>query len=116
MRAYVVATALVLAGSLNPAAGSEDLAPNRSPDRVVVYRGSEGSHASPIAVYRGSAAPPGYLSAPASFAGPDTEPVGGRHIWFVDRANDRLTNCRAWNTTMIGQRRIVCTPSRRLPD
>lgn len=116
MRAYVVATALVLACSLNPAVGSEDLASARGPNTVVVYRGSGGSHASPIAVYRGSAAPPGYLSPSESTAEPDTEPVGGSQIWFIDRANDRLTNCRAWNTTMIGQRRIVCTRSRRLPD
>lgn len=102
MRVHVVATALVLLIPLVPAAASEDLAPARRPDAVTVHRGS--------------AIAPGYLSPPASATAPETEAVGGRRIWFVDRANDRLVNCRAWNTTVIGQRRIVCTPSRRLPD
>jgi hypothetical protein len=102
MRVHVIATALALLIPLVPAAASEDLAPARSPDAV--------------AVHRGSAIAPGYLSTPASVAAPETESVGGRQIWFVDRANDRLVNCRAWNTTVIGQRRIICTPSRRLPD
>ena len=101
MRVHVIATALTLLAPLAPAAASEDLAPARSPDAVTVHRGS--------------AIAPGYLSTPASAAS-ETESVGGRQIWFVDRANDRLVNCRAWNTTVIGQRRIVCTPSRRLPD
>ena len=102
MRLLVTATALTLLAPLVPAAASEDLAPARSPDAVTVHRGS--------------AIAPGYLSAPALAAAPETESVGGRQIWFVDRANDRLVNCRAWNTTVIGQRRIICTPSRRLPD
>lgn len=116
MRAYVVVMVLVLAASLDPAASSEDLAAVAGSGTVAVYRGSDRNNASPIAVYRGSAAPPGHLTAAASSAVPDAQSVGGRQIWFVDRGNDRLTNCRAWNTTMIGQRRIVCTPSRRLPD
>ena len=100
MRVHLVALALLI--PLAPAVASEDLAPVRSPDAVTVHRGS--------------AIAPGYLSAPALAAAPETESVGGRQIWFVDRANDRLVNCRAWNTTVIGQRRIICTPSRQLPD
>jgi hypothetical protein len=115
MRAYVVITVVFLATPLNPAVGSEDLAPVRGSDTVAVYRGSERSNAPPIAIYRGSAAPPRYLTA-ATSAASDAQTVGGRQIWFIDRGNDRLTNCRAWNTTMIGARRIVCTPSRRLPN
>ena len=102
MRLLVTATALALLAPLAPAVASEDLAPVRSPDAVTVHRGS--------------AIAPGYLSTPASAAAPETQSVGGRQIWFVDRANDRLVNCRAWNTTVIGQRRIICTPSRQLPD
>ncbi|MGD9509396.1 MAG: hypothetical protein AB7I59_25525 [Geminicoccaceae bacterium] len=116
MRAFFIALAFVLSGALNPVAASEDLAPVGSPDRVTIYRGGQYDHPSPIAVYRGSAAPPGYLATTALSAGSEIGPVGGRQIWFVDPAQDRLTNCRAWNTTMIGQRRILCTPSRRLPD
>jgi hypothetical protein len=115
MRAYIVATAVVLLGPLTPLVASESLATTRHPSTVIVYRGSDADHPSPIVVHRGSAAAPGYLSTSSSRAEPVSEPVGGRQIWFVDRANDRLTNCRAWNTTVIGQRRIVCTPTRRPP-
>lgn len=114
MRAYLAVTALVLAAPLNPAAGSEDLAPVRGSGMVAVYRGGERSDVSSIAIYRGSAAPPRHLSAASAM--PEAQSVAGRQVWFVDRGNDRLTNCRAWNTTMIGQRRIVCTPPRHLPD
>ncbi|MFO1048911.1 MAG: hypothetical protein U1E52_13545 [Geminicoccaceae bacterium] len=112
MRPPALACLLVLASCLDAAAENRPSAPGTG--SVAVYRGGSSNTVSPVTVHRGSAAAPGYL-ATSPLASLDTETVGGRQLWLVDRAGDRLTNCRAWNTTIIGQRRIVCVRSP-LPD
>lgn len=108
MRPLALACLLVVAGSLSAAAEGTPAA--HAGGFVAVYRGASANTASPIAVYRGSSVTPGYLvTNPLAPLG--TETVGGRQLWLVDRAGDRLTNCRAWNTMLIGQRRIVCVRS-----
>lgn len=114
MRPLALACLLVFAGSLSVAAESPPATGGAGAEAVAVYRGASANTASPIAVHRGSSVTPGYLVT-SPFASLDPEAVGGRQLWLVDRAGDRLTNCRAWNTTLIGQRRIVCVRSP-LPD
>lgn len=79
---------------------------------VVVYRGSVPNLPTSVAVYRGSAAPPAYL-APRRPA-PTSQAVGGRRLWLVDPAADRLTACAVGGTGLVGERVIRCV-KRRLP-
>jgi hypothetical protein len=113
MRTLTALALLALAGPLPALADGEVYQPPAVPGTVAVYRGGSASTASPVTVYRGSAVRPGYLGAQASRAAVET--VGGRRIWFVDAAQDRLTTCRVVNTFNVGDRRIRCTRSR-LPD
>ena len=104
--------ALVLVGLTSPMPSHADADVRLPPGSIAVYRGSEANVAPAVPVYRGSAVRPAYLAqAPA----PTTDPVGGRNLWFVDRADGGLTNCRAINTFTVGQRLIRCTRGR-LPD
>jgi len=103
---------VALAGTTPAAADTDRIQAPRSPGVVAVYRGSEANVVSPVPIYRGSAAAPARL---AAAPGQGREALGGRQIWFVDRAGDELTNCRNIRTTMVGGRRIVCTRTR-LPN
>ena len=109
MRAMI---ALALVGLTVPLPSRADADIRLPPGSVAVYRGGQANVAPAVPVYRGSAVRPAYLAqAPA----PATATVGGRNLWFVDRADGELTNCRAINTVNVGQRLIRCTRGR-LPD
>jgi hypothetical protein len=109
MRALI---ALVLVGLTSPLPSRADADVRLPAGGVAVYRGSEATVPAAVPVHRGSAVRPAYLAqAPAEGAAT----VGGRDLWFVDRAAGELTSCRAINTYNVGQRRIRCTRGR-LPD
>lgn len=95
-------------------AGEAAYTPPRPPSggRVLVYRGASVDVPAAIPVYRGSAAPPGYLTA----APPPRPvlPIGGRNVWFVDPAAGDLVGCNLVNTFTVGVTAIQCT-DRRLP-
>ena len=113
MRALTV-LALIALGSPLPATADTDVyQPLAVPGTVAVYRGRDASTVSPVTVYRGSAIRPRHLTAQAPSTAAET--VGGRRIWFVDRAHDQLTSCRVINTFNVGDRRVRCTRGR-LPD
>ena len=114
MRALTVVTLLAMGSPLTALADSDIYQPPDRPGTVAVYRGGSASVASPVTVYRGGAIRPGYLSARSPSA-QGVETVGGRRIWFVDRAQGELTSCRAINTFNVGDRRIRCTRGA-LPD
>jgi hypothetical protein len=103
MRALI---ALVLVGLTSPLPSRADADVRLAPGSVAVYRGSEAPVAPAVPIYRGSAVRPAYL-AQAPVPAPAT--VGGRNLWFVDRAAGELTSCRTINTFDVGQRRIRCT-------
>lgn len=112
MRAPNLLALLTLACPLAAHADGDAYQPPTVPGAVTVYRGGAADTASGVTVHRGSAVRPAYLAqAPAA----PVDTVGGRSIWFVDRAEDELTSCRAINTFNVGQRRIRCTRGR-LPD
>lgn len=111
----VLALALAAWMLAMPALAGEALyTPPRPPGdgRVLVYRGASADVPSAIPIHRGSAAPPGYLTA----APPPRPvlPVGGRNIWFVDPAAGGLAACNLVNTYTVGVTAIQCT-DRRLP-
>jgi hypothetical protein len=113
MRALAVLVLLTL-GSPLPALADSDVYQSPKPSgTVAVYRGGNFSVASPVTVHRGSAIRPRYLTAQAPPA--TAEVVGGRRIWFVDRAQGELTSCRVINTFNVGDRRVRCTRGA-LPD
>ncbi len=95
-------------------AGEAAYTPPRPPGagRVLVYRGGSADVPSAIPVHRGSAAPPGYLTAVPPPR--PVLPVGGRNIWFVDPAEGGLAACNLVNTYTVGVTAIQCT-DRRLP-
>jgi hypothetical protein len=113
MRSLALAVLLTLGPQIPALADGEVRAPPRSPGIVAVYRGGSASAPSPIPVYRGSAAAPGYLTA-ATTPEPGVAAVGGRRIWFVDPARDELIGCRTVSTFTVGRDAIRCV-RRRLP-
>lgn len=113
MRALTVLALLALAGPAPAMADTDVYQPPDLPGSVTVYRGGAAAGTAPIAVYRGSAVRPGYAAPQQASTGVAT--VGGRQIWFVDRARDVLTGCRMVNALNVGDRRIRCTRAA-LPD
>jgi hypothetical protein len=112
MRSLAFAVLLTLGPQLPALADGEVYQPPRPPGTVVVYRGGGASAPSPIPVYRGSAAAPGYLD--AATPEPEVAAVGGRRIWFVDQTRDELIGCRTVSTLTVGRDAIRCV-RRRLP-
>jgi hypothetical protein len=112
MRSLALAALLVLGPQLPALADGEVYQPPRPPGTVAVYRGGSASVPSPIPVYRGSAAGPGYLT--AAMPEPSVAAVGGRRVWFVDPARDELIGCRTVLTFTVGRDAIRCV-RRRLP-
>ena len=113
MRSLALVALLTTLGPQLPAlADGEVHQPPRPPGIVAVHRGGSASVPSPIPVYRGSAAAPGYLTAAAPE--PGVAAIGGRRIWFVDPARDELTGCRTVSTFTVGRDAIRCV-RRRLP-
>ena len=111
MRVLILAAALAVGA---PAVASADADVVISPPgtgEVAVYRGTEARVASPVRVRRGGAIRPAYLVEPPA-PEPAVEALGGRRIWFIDRAEGELTSCRVFNTTVIGRFRIGCTRGR----
>lgn len=81
---------------------------------VAIYRGTAVTGPAPIAIYRGSAAPPGRAaSRPATATGTQVE--AGRRLWLLDRERERLVACSVRGTGIVGRRAIRCVRSR-LPD
>ena len=116
MRTLAALALLTLASPLSALADSDVYQPPEIPGTVAVYRGGSASVASPVTVHRGSAIRPAYLNSKSQVrSASGVETVGGRQIWFVDRAQEELTICRAINTFNIGDRRIRCTRAA-LPD
>jgi hypothetical protein len=66
-----------------------------------------------VRIFRGSAAPPGYLGSP-TISAPAAEPVGGERLWLVDRARGRLVGCKLVRTLDVGRNAVRCA-DRRLP-
>jgi hypothetical protein len=112
MRYFALAVLLTVGPQLPALADGEVRQPPRPPGTVAVYRGAAASAPSPIPVYRGNAAAPGYLTAAAPE--PGVSVIGGRRIWFVDPAQDELTGCRTVSTLTVGRDAIRCV-RRRLP-
>ena len=79
----------------------------RSPGVVAVYRGSEANVASPVPVYRGSAAAR-LPAAAAARAGRETRSAGGRS-GSSTAAGDELTNCRTSDDLDNRATASVCT-------
>ena len=112
MRALAIVCLVALAGTTPATADTDRTQAPRSLGVVAVYRGNEANVVSQVPVYRGSAAAP---ARPTTAPGQAGEALGGRQIWFVNRADDELMNCRNIRTTMVNGRRIVCTRGR-LPN
>lgn len=81
---------------------------------VAIYRGTAVTGSAPIAIYRGSAAPPG-RSGSRLAATTDMQVVAGRRLWLLDREQERLVACGVRGTGIAGRRAIRCVRSR-LPD
>jgi hypothetical protein len=81
---------------------------------VAIYRGTAVTGAAPMAIYRGSAAPPG-RSGSRRATTTDTQVVAGRRLWLLDREQERLVACSVRGTGIVGRRAIRCVRSR-LPD
>jgi hypothetical protein len=111
MRALILVAALAVAAPNIASADADIIPPPAGTGEVAVYRGRDATVASPVPVHRGSAIRPAHL-APQPAPEPDVGSVGGRRIWFVDRAEGQLTSCRVFNTTVIGRFRIGCTRGR----
>jgi hypothetical protein len=88
-------------------AGDATYLPPRPPGTVAVYRGASANVAPPVAVYRGSAARPGYLAPPPE--PPPVTTVGGERIWFADPVQDELVGCRLLQTFDVGVNVVECT-------
>jgi len=125
--ALVVALLLAPSVSAPAADGATSLQSPQPPrsGKVAVYRGGTAASgvaasgaaargaAAPVRIFRGSAAPPGYLTRPAVSA-PAAEPIGGERLWLIDRARDRLVGCKLARTVDVGRNAVRCA-DRRLP-
>lgn len=115
---YRLALAGLLLLRLTSPSSAEGEATYRPPEPprggVAIYRGTAVAGPAPMAIYRGSAAPPGRsASRPATATG--TQVAAGRRLWLLDRERERLVACSVRGTGIVGRRAIRCVRSR-LPD
>ena len=85
-------------------------------DDVTVHRGATAFSAemkNGVEVIRGPAVPVQRYNPSRAMSG-TIRAVAGEHLWLINDAGDRLTNCRVRRTTQVGRSVIRCQ-SRSLP-
>lgn len=108
--AFAILLTFTLSGIAAAGDGAAYQPPRPSTGKVTVYRGDQAASSSPVAVYRGNAAPPAHLAAPP--ARPVRPARGlaaaGERLWLVEPGEGRLTACELRGTSTVGRRRVAC--------
>jgi hypothetical protein len=115
---YRLALAGLLLLRLTSPSSAEAEATYRPPEPpragVIIYRGTAVTRPAPVAIYRGSSAPPARGSSQPTTT-MDTQVAAGSRLWLLDREQERLVACSVRGTGIVGRRAIRCVRSR-LPN